>query len=257
MIALLSPAKTMDFEPQNQTVEFTEPRFLKESEYLIPKLRKLSTRQIEKLMKINPDLAELNRLRFESWHTPFTPQNAKQAILAFRGDVYRGLSAENFNEADLTFAQHKVRLLSGLYGLLRPLDLIQPYRLEMGLRFKVTESKTNLYKFWGSQISDLLKADLAGGMILNLASNEYFAAINKKDFEGRIINFHFRDLKNGEYKPLMTYAKLGRGYMTRYMIENRITNPEDLKNFNLKKYTFNDRLSETNEWVFTRDEIEL
>lgn len=257
MIALLSPAKTLDFNVQEQTKTFTQPRFIEQSEYLIPKLKKLSSTQISKLMKINPDLAELNRQRFADWETPFTPENAKQAILAFRGDVYRGLSADGFSKDDLDFCQDHVRLLSGLYGLLRPLDLIQPYRLEMGLRFKVTETKTNLYKFWGSQISDLLKEDVGEGVILNLASNEYFAAINKKDFEGRIINFHFRDLKNGEYKPLMTYAKLGRGYMTRYLIENRITNPEDLKHFNLKKYSYNDKLSETNEWVFTRDEIEL
>jgi cytoplasmic iron level regulating protein YaaA (DUF328/UPF0246 family) len=257
MIALLSPAKTLDFTAQEQTKVYTQPRLIEQSEYLIPKLKKLSSTQIAKLMKINPNLAELNRQRFENWETPFTPQNAKQAILAFRGDVSRGLAADGFSESDLAFCQDKVRLLSGLYGLLRPLDLIQPYRLEMGLRFKVTEAKTNLYKFWGSQICDLLKKDLGDGMILNLASNEYFAAINKNEFKGRIINFHFRELKNGEYKPAMTYAKLGRGYMTRYLIENRISNPEELKNFNLKKYSYNDKLSETNEWVFTRDEIEL
>jgi cytoplasmic iron level regulating protein YaaA (DUF328/UPF0246 family) len=257
MITLLSPAKSLDFESPAQTKEFSQPEMLEDSAYLNNKLRKLSAGQIQKLMGVNADIATLNHERFNTWQLPFTDKNAKQAILAFRGDVYRGLDAPNWNEDDLKFAQEHVRILSGLYGLLKPLDLMQAYRLEMGTRFKVTPKVTNLYKFWGNKITDKLLTHLDDDVIINLASNEYFKSIKTADINKRIITCHFKDLKNGEYKSLMTYAKLGRGYMTRYIVQNRINDPEEIKGFNLKKYSFNAPMSQENEWVFTRDEVEL
>jgi uncharacterized protein len=257
MITLLSPAKTLDFESAAQTKTHTQPEFLENSEYLINKLRKLSARQIGKMMSINTELADLNQARFNSWSLPFNLKNAKQAMLAFRGDVYRGLNATEFNEADLQFAQKHVRILSGLYGLLRPLDLMQPYRLEMGTRWAVTPKTKNLYAYWDSAITEHLVTSLDEPVVINLASNEYFKAVKPKLLGARIITCQFQDFKNGEYKSLMTYAKLGRGYMTNFIIKNKINKAEDLKGFNLKKYTYNDKFSSENEWVFTREEVEL
>lgn len=256
MIALLSPAKTLDFDVSTPAPS-TEPRMVEDSAYLIGKLQKLSARQIGTLMSINPELAALNHDRFAAWHYPFPATEVKPAMLAFRGDVYRGLAADSFSAEDLDFAQEHVRILSGLYGLLRPMDAMLPYRLEMGTRFKVTPSKTNLYKFWEGRIRELLLKDAGDAPLINLASNEYFKALQPKHIKNRIITCHFRQLKNGEYKPLMTYAKHGRGYMTRFIVQNRLTDPEDLKAFNLKQYTFNPRLSAENDWVFTRDVVEL
>ncbi|MCB0761638.1 MAG: peroxide stress protein YaaA [Flavobacteriales bacterium] len=257
MIALISPAKTLDFSPQTQTQEYTLPRFADDAAYLINKLQKLSAAQIGKLMSINNELAQLNYQRFQEWSLPFTAENAKQALLAFRGDVYRGLAADDFSQDDLDFAQEHLRILSGLYGVLRPLDLMQPYRLEMGSRFKVTPTKTNLYKYWDQRIRESLLADAGNEPIINLASQEYFKAVVEKHVPNRIIHCHFRDWKNGQYKSLQTYAKLGRGYMTRYIIKNRINDPEQLKLFNEKNYSFNAGLSNENEWVFTREIVEL
>ena len=257
MITLLSPAKSLNFEDQPQTSTHSQPELLDNSAYLNNKLRKLSARQIQELMGVNADIATLNHQRFNTWEMPFDLHNAKQAILAFRGDVYRGLDATNWGEEDLKFAQDHVRILSGLYGVLKPLDLMQAYRLEMGTRFKVTPKVTNLYKFWGNTIQEKLLEAMDDDVVVNLASNEYFKSVKAKDMGKRIITCHFRDLKNGEYKPVMTYAKLGRGYMTRFIVHNRINNPEDIKGFNLKKYGYNAGLSDENEWVFTRDEVEL
>ena len=257
MIILLSPAKSLDYDIESFSGEATQPVFLKEAAYLTAKLKKFSAAKIGRMMSINPNLAGLNHQRYQEWEAPFTNENAKPAILVFRGDVYRGLSAGEFEEADLKFAQGQVRILSGLYGLLKPLDLMQPYRLEMGTRWAVTPSKSNLYKFWGNTITDEINTSEGSDVIINLASNEYFKAVNKKELKGRIITCHFRDLKNGEYKPLMTYAKLGRGYMTKFIVKNRITNPEDIKAFDLKNYMFNSSLSTENDWVFTRDVVEL
>lgn len=257
MIALLSPAKSLDMDSPCQSVKATQPELLDRSQYLIGKLKKLSAGQIGKMMHINPDLAGLNHNRFQEWSTPFTEKNAKPALLAFRGDVYRGLASHEFDDKDLAFAQDHVRILSGLYGLLKPLDLMQAYRLEMGTRWAVTPKQTNLYKYWGDTITDKINAAVGDEPIINLASQEYLKAVNKKELKSEMITCHFQDLKNGEYKSLMTYAKLGRGYMTHFMVKNKIQKAEDLKDFNLKKYGYNDKLSSKNEWVFTRDEVEL
>jgi len=257
MIALLSPAKSLDMDSPCQEVNATQPELLDQSQYLIGKLKKLTAGQIGEMMKISPDLAGLNHNRFQQWSTPFTDKNSKPALLAFRGNVYQGLAAQRFDGKDLAYAQEHVRILSGLYGLLKPLDLMQAYRLEMGTRWKVTPKQTNLYKYWGNTITDKINEASGDEPIINLASNEYFKAINKKELKGEIITCHFQDLKNGEYKSIMTYAKLGRGYMTHFMVKNKIEKAEDLKNFNLKNYGYNDQLSSKNDWVFTRDEVEL
>lgn len=256
MIALLSPAKTLDFEAPAPPAQ-TEPRLLENSAYLVGKLQKLSAGQVGKLMSINPELAALNHDRFAQWQHPYPAGASKAAMLAFRGEVYRGLDADTLDTQELAFAQDHVRILSGLYGLLRPLDAMLPYRLEMGTRLKVTPKKTNLYKYWDTTIREELEADAGDAPLVNLASNEYFKALQPKQLKNRVITCHFRQLKNGEYKPLMTYAKHARGLMTRFMVQNGITHPEDLKAFNLKQYTFNPSLSDQDDWVFTRDVVEL
>ena len=256
MIALLSPAKTLDFDAPAPPTQ-TEPRLLEQSAYLVSKLQKLSANQLGQLMGINPDLAALNHDRFARWQYPYPSVAAKAALLAFKGEVYRGLDAGSLDVNDLEFAQNHLRILSGLYGLLRPMDAMLPYRLEMGTRFKVTPKKMNLYTYWGATLRELLEADSSGAPLVNLASNEYYKALQPKQLTNRVITCHFRQQKNGEYKPLMTYAKHARGLMARFLVKHRITDPEDLKAFNLKQYTFNPRLSDQNDWVFTRDVVEL
>ncbi len=203
MITLLSPAKTLDYETRSTTKLHTFPEFLEQSEYLINKLRKLSVRQIRKLMSLSEDLGQLNYERFQTWQRNFDIMQSKQAILAFKGDVYLGLQAETLNENQLQFAQDHLRMLSGLYGLLRPLDLMLPYRLEMGSKFAVTPKKNNLYKFWDDSLTNHLNKELEqheNKTIINLASGEYFKAIQPKKLKGELITIDFRDWKNGEYK---------------------------------------------------------
>ena len=256
MIVLLSPAKTLDFERKPVIAKSSQPRFLDDTLYLVAKLKKLSVRQIQKLMSVSIDIAELNFERFQNFDQNFHSENSKQAIMAFTGEVYRGLNCSSFNEADFDFAQKHVRILSGLYGLLRPLDLIQPYRLEMGTRFKVTSSKTNLYSYWGERLKNNLLEELnPEEKIINLASNEYVKSTHPKHLNNRILNIKFLDNKNGEYKALMTYAKNARGAMARFIVKNKITNIEELIGFDLNGYHFNSRLSEANELTFTRDQI--
>ncbi|MGB0423993.1 MAG: peroxide stress protein YaaA [Flavobacteriales bacterium] len=234
----------------------SQPRFLDDTHYLVSKLQKFSVRQIQKLMNVNPEIAALNFSRFQGFEEEFNPANSKQAIMAFTGEVYRGLNCSSFDDPDFEFAQQHVRILSGLYGLLRPLDLIQPYRLEMGTRLKVTEKKQNLYAFWGDRLQKSLIDELNDGeKIINLASNEYVKAAHPKILDNRIININFLDNKNGEYKALMTYAKNARGAMTRFIVKNKITNHEELIGFDLNGYTYNSRLSNSNELTFTRDQI--
>lgn len=252
MIALLSPAKSLDFETKPHVSNHTQPAFLEDSEYLVKKLKKLSAKKIGKLMSISPALSDLNHQRYQEWSTPFNTSNAKQAALCFTGDVYRGWSATQMDAGDLDFAQDHVRILSGLYGILKPLDLIQPYRLEMGIRFEVTPKVKNLYAFWQKKLTAQLNDEVQGGVVLNLASNEYFKVINTKEVHGTVINAQFKDMKNGQYKTIMTFAKLARGYMTRYIVANRITDIEDIKGFDLEGYVYNPRESEGNDWVFTR-----
>ena len=255
MLMVISPAKTLDYESPLATSTYTQPEFLEDACELVDQLKTLEPHQISNLMSISDKLGQLNAERFQNWHTPFTPENARQAVLAFKGDVYTGLDAESFSEQDFDFAQQHLRMLSGLYGVLKPLDLMQPYRLEMGTRFENNRGK-DLYAFWGSKITEEINRLLADddGVLVNLASNEYFKSVKKKGLEGRLITPQFKDWKNGQYKMISFYAKKARGLMCRYAIQNRITQADDLKGFNLDGYYFSEDQSDNNNWVFLRDE---
>ena len=255
MLLIISPAKTLDYETPAHTSQFTEPDFLDQSALLIEQLRQLSPAQIGSLMSISDKLAQLNAARFQAWSLPFGQDNAKQAVLAFKGDVYSGLAAETLNNKQLTFAQQHLRILSGLYGLLRPLDLMQAYRLEMGTRFANTRGK-DLYQFWGSLITEQLNKELAGQktrVLVNLASNEYYKAVQPGSIDGEIITPVFKDWKNGQFKIISFYAKKARGLMCRYVIDRGIKQPEKLKDFDYEGYAYNLAMSSGNEWVFTRE----
>jgi len=254
MLIVISPAKTLDFDSSPHTQTHSQPAFLKQSQQLINELKKLTAADIASLMKLSDKLSGLNAVRFHEWQTPFNLDNAKQAVLAFKGDVYTGLDADSLDEKGLEFAQQNLRILSGLYGVLKPLDLMQAYRLEMGTKFANKKGK-NLYQFWGSQIREHLEADSAvdDGIIINLASNEYFKATEAKKLNARIITPVFKDWKNGQYKMISFYAKKARGLMTRYMIDNRIDQPEQLKDFNTDGYRYSENMSEADDWVFIRD----
>lgn len=257
MLVVISPAKTLDFESPARTAVSSTPELLKDSETLIKQLRKYSPSDLSELMGLSDKLAVLNSTRYEAWHLPFTPANAKQALLAFRGDVYQGLDADSLTAKDDTFAQQHLRILSGLYGVLKPLDLIQPYRLEMGTALATKKGK-DLYHFWGNKLTDLINAELAAQQydtLINLASNEYFKAIQPKRLNARIITPVFKDEKNGKYKVISFFAKKARGMMTRFIIKKRITNPEKLKNFSDGGYRYNPQMSSDREWVFSRAEI--
>ena len=255
MLMIISPAKTLDYDSPLATETYTQPDFLDDACELIDQLKALEPHQVSNLMSISDKLGQLNAERFRTWHTPFTPDNARQAILAFKGDVYTGLDAESFSEQDFAFAQKHLRMLSGLYGLLKPLDLMQPYRLEMGTRFENQRGK-DLYAFWGSKITEALNELLAQDdqVLVNLASNEYFKSVQKKQLDGRLITPQFKDWKNGQYKMISFYAKKARGLMCRYAIQNQITQADDLKGFNLEGYYFSEDQSDKNNWVFLRDE---
>jgi cytoplasmic iron level regulating protein YaaA (DUF328/UPF0246 family) len=254
MLILISPAKTLDFEKEPCTDVFSQPELLEYSEPLIDNLRKLSPKKLEALMKISNKLAILNADRYQQWEQPFTPDNAKQALLAFKGDVYLGLEAEDFNQAEFDFSTKHLRILSGLYGLLKPLDLIQPYRLEMGTSLPV-QSKENLYQYWENVITDKINAIIEEHkyeFVLNLASNEYFKAINPKGLIKPVIKVDFKEEKNGEYKMISIFAKKARGLMSRFIIKNGITAIDTVKSFNYEGYGFNDALSTEGHWIFTR-----
>jgi hypothetical protein len=256
MLILISPAKSLDFETVNTRKSFSESSFLKESQSLIKQLRKLSTDEIADFMSISPKLAQLNFERFVNWQLPFDMENAKQAILAFKGDVYTGLDAGSLSDTELQTAQKNLRILSGLYGVLRPLDLIQAYRLEMGKKLQTTKGE-NLYKFLGDKITIEINKTLKENNdkhLINLASNEYFKSVNKKKLKAEVITPVFKDLKNGQYKVISFFAKKARGLMTRFIIQNKITDPEYLKAFDSDGYVFNPHLSTDTELVFTRDQ---
>jgi cytoplasmic iron level regulating protein YaaA (DUF328/UPF0246 family) len=258
MLMLLSPAKKLDYNTAPVTARFSQPELMENAEYLVDKLQKISATKIGKLMDLSVNLSNLNFERFQAFHTPFTPENAKQAVLAFNGDVYLGLDASTLSESDFDFAQAHLRILSGLYGLLKPLDLIQPYRLEMGTSFAVTPSKKTLYKYWNNTITDVANTALSeqgDDVLLNLASGEYFKAVQPERVKGIVINVHFRDLKNGVYKPISIWVKQARGMMARYVIQNRIKKPEDLKGFDAKGYYFSPNDSTETELVFLRDKV--
>ncbi len=254
MLAILSPAKSLDFENPSVTEKFTKPNFVDESSVLVKQLRQLSEQEIGDLMSISENLSSLNKERYESWKPEFEPNEAKQAVLAFKGDVYQGLEADQLSEGDLLYAQEHLRILSGLYGLLRPLDLIHPYRLEMGTKLKVN-GYSNLYDFWGSQLTEALNKAMEQAntsTLVNLASNEYFKAVKPKGINGEIITPVFKDEKNGKLKVISFYAKKARGQMARYLIENKIDTVDGLKGFNEGGYAYQEGLGKKGELVFAR-----
>ncbi|MCH8846243.1 MAG: peroxide stress protein YaaA [Proteobacteria bacterium] len=254
MLIVISPAKTLDFETAPITKIHTQAEFLKESRQLVSQLKKLTPAEVSSLMKISDKLGLLNFLRFNEWKTPFTLNNSKQALLAFKGDVYTGMNAESFSNQDLKFAQKYLRILSGLYGVLKPLDLIQSYRLEMGTHFENKKGK-DLYEFWGSKLTDQINQDLKASKskhLINLASNEYFKSLQVKNINAEIIVPVFKDYKNGQYKIISFYAKKARGSMSAYIIKNKLKNPEDIKAFNVDGYKFNQSKSNATNYVFLR-----
>ncbi len=258
MLIVVSPAKTLDFETPATVETFTQPRFLEQSADLVTEMRKMAPQDIANLMGVSDKIASLNAARYEQWQQPFTLENAKQAVMAFKGDVYTGLDAETLSADDLDFAQQHLRILSGLYGVLRPLDLMQPYRLEMGIKLN-NEKGVNLYQFWGEDITDSLNEELnqsSQQVLVNLASNEYFKSVKPKALNADIITPVFKDEKNSKYKIISFYAKKARGLMARYIIENRINDPEKLKDFNSDGYYFNAEASSAKDWVFYRDHTE-
>jgi cytoplasmic iron level regulating protein YaaA (DUF328/UPF0246 family) len=254
MLIVISPAKTLYEQAPVRVDRFTQAEFLPEAEKIVSVLKKKKPAQIAKLMDISPKLAELNFKRFQGWSLPFTPENAWQAVLMFNGDVYQGLKAETFSDAEFDRAQQQLRILSGVYGLLKPLDLIQPYRLEMGTSVAIARKK-NLYEFWKTKITAKLNEELSNSeqkVLINLASNEYFSAIDPKKLKGRIITPAFKENKGGQYQMVSFFAKKARGLMSRFIIQNGLSNPEDLKAFDLEGYFYNNQLSKNDNWVFTR-----
>ncbi len=252
MKIIISPAKSLDFENKATTNVYTQPRFLEQSEKLNKKLKTISRKKLGELMKISDDLASLNYDRNQEWQPPFTLDNAKQAVFSFTGEVYRGIDVNSLSEDKIPALQDKLRILSGLYGLLKPLDLIQPYRLEMGTKLKVGRAD-NLYKFWDTTLAESLNEELADNeLLINLASSEYFKALPKKALKVPMITPVFKDFKNGQYKTIMTFAKKARGLMVRYIIDNNIETLEELKGFDVEGYGFSQEMSTENELVFTR-----
>lgn len=252
MKLVLSPAKSLDFESKLPTTKTTDGLFLKEAERLNKLLKKKSAKSLSKLMHISDNLGQLNYERNQEWTLPFTNDNARQAIYAFNGDVYRGLDAYTIDTSKLDKVENTVRILSGLYGVLKPLDLVQPYRLEMGTKMAVGKNK-NLYEFWKKKVTLALNEELEDDeLFLNLASNEYFKAIDKKALKVPVVNVAFKEFKNGKYKIIAIFAKLARGLMARYIIDTDAKTIEDIKGFNYDNYGFSEELSSENELVFTR-----
>ncbi|KAA9002677.1 peroxide stress protein YaaA [Affinibrenneria salicis] len=256
MLITLSPAKTLDYASPLATQRYTQPELLEQSSQLIARCRQLTPERIASLMHISDKLAGLNAARFADWHADFTPDNARQALLAFKGDVYTGLAAEDFDEEDFDFAQRHLRMLSGLYGVLRPLDLMQPYRLEMGIKLDNPGGK-DLYSFWGATLTHKLNQALeqqGDDILVNLASDEYFRAIKVDKLAATLIKPVFMDEKNGKFKVISFYAKKARGMMSRFIIKNRLTQVEQLKDFDLEGYFFDQDASSASELVFKRHE---
>ena len=254
MIITLSPSKGQDFETASLSNTHTKPADLKYSELLIKELRKIKSKKLQEMMAISENIASLNVERYKAFKTPFTTKNAKQAIFAFKGDVYGGLELESFNEDDYAYAQDHLRILSGLYGCLRPMDLIQPYRLEMKTKLK-NDRGDNLYQFWDDRITRSINKELKKQkepVLVNLASNEYFKSVKPKLLDGRLLNINFKETKEGKTRVVAIFAKRARGMMTDYIIRNRIEKPENLKKFKLGGYKFNKALSDDMQWTFER-----
>ena len=254
LVTIISPAKKLDYSPVEKNIDSTIPSLLEHSNELIKDLKSLNPQEVSSLMSLSDKLGALNYERFQEWETPFTKSNSKQAILAFKGDVYQGLDAESLSETELIWAQKHVRILSGLYGILKPMDLMQAYRLEMGTKF-ATKRGDNLYDFWNSIITDELNKNFSSdnSCLLNLASNEYFKSINVSELKANVISPVFMDKKNGKYKIISFFAKKARGLMTRYVIKNRIEDITDIQNFEEGGYFFSEAMSEDNKPVFCRD----
>ena len=252
MIIVISPAKNLN-ENYNLTCSFstTKPKLLNESKKLIKTLKDFSPKKLSSLMNVSDKIANLNYERYKSWKTPFTKKNSYPAVLLFKGDVYKGLEAETFNKSQFLFAQKHLRILSGLYGLLKPLDLIQPYRLEMGTSLKVG-AKNNLYEFWEDKITNQINEDTPSKYLINLASVEYFKSIDRKSLNLDVINISFKEKKNGDLKTIGLFSKKARGLMSKFIIQNKIKNPVDLKNFNDDGYKFNTKNSDDNNFLFVR-----
>jgi cytoplasmic iron level regulating protein YaaA (DUF328/UPF0246 family) len=252
MLVVVSPAKKLDFESECSITEQTEPPFIGKTNTLAKELKKLTSNDIGKLMKLSLNLSDLNYGRFQSFKKTFNPSTSKQAVFAFNGDTYTGLDINSFTKSQVTQAQKKLRILSGLYGVLKPLDLIQPYRLEMGTKFKFSEYK-NLYDYWKEDVTSLLSKELKKEKYLvNCASTEYFSVVDTKELDGEIITPVFKELRNGEYKIISFSAKRARGMMAKYIIQNKIEDIAGIKKFNLDNYKYNSKLSQDNEIVFTR-----
>ena len=252
MLVLLSPAKNLDCDEQPPIGEPGNPALLNDSLSLIDQLKRLDKKDLKRLMKISDALAQLNYNRYQQFETPFTLENAKQAIYMFQGDVYKGLDAETLDEQSVEFANKHIRILSGLYGVVKPLDLIQPYRLEMGTRLE-TERGKDLYSFWGDRITNMLNEDPAGNTIVNLASNEYARAVNLNKVRGQWLDITFKQKKGEHYKVIGIHAKKARGLMARYIATNLVDQPDKLTAFKDEGYQFRDDLSSEREFVFTRD----
>ncbi len=258
MLVVVSPAKNLDYDSPLPTEKYSQPELLTHSQILIERCKQLSPADISSLMGISDKLAGLNTARFTQWQMPFTTTNARPAVLAFNGDVYSGFDAKTLSDKDFDYAQQHMRILSGLYGLLKPLDLMQAYRLEMGTKL-ANERGTNLYQFWGDIITTRLNQALAeqgDNSLVNLASNEYFKSVNKKTFTGEIITPAFKDWKNGQYKMISFFAKKARGLMARYIIENQINDLDGLKAFDVAGYGYNEAFSQGNDIVFTRKQLD-
>ncbi|MEX1298664.1 MAG: peroxide stress protein YaaA [Desulfotignum sp.] len=255
MLVVISPSKTLDFEGRSYP-EHTIPFFKSQVSQLIDHMKTLSEKDLETLMKISPKLAALNHDRYQRFQLPFTADNSRQALLAFKGDVYQGIPVEEYGDSDLQFAQAHLRILSGLYGLLRPLDLIQPYRLEMGTRLTGLWGK-NLYEFWGNAITDRLNQELEHAnratMLINLASNEYYKAVRPDHLNAPVLHVHFKEKKNTTLKVIGVHAKRARGLMADFIIKHRIRDPEELKSFTRNGYAWAGAYSTDTEWVFARE----
>ena len=258
MKIIISPAKSIAIQELNSSLEPTSGIFLDEAERLAKKLKAFSARKIAKMMSVNNEIAELNHYRYQNWVRPEIGtekevEEIRPAIAQFTGEVYRGLDAKSMNDEVMKRTQESLRILSGMYGLLRPMDLMFPYRLEMGTRWAVTPKMKNLYLFWGSKLAEQLNTEMEEGEdLINLASSEYFKAIDQKKLKARMITPVFKEFKNGEYKVLMTYAKNARGRMARYIIDKGINDSEQIKGFDWDRYSFDDKMSTETEWVFVR-----
>jgi cytoplasmic iron level regulating protein YaaA (DUF328/UPF0246 family) len=254
MLIVISPAKTLDYKTPPVTLTYTQPRFLKQSQQLVNLLCGYSALDLAELMNLSMKLSDLNFERYHAWKPPFTLKNAKQAVLAMKGEVYTGLDAKGLSEKTMGFAQEHLRILSGLYGVLKPLDLMQPYRLEMGTKLPNSQGK-DLYAFWGDTITQAINKDLKSqgdDILINLASHEYFKSIKPKRLKGRIITPRFKEHKGGAYRMIGVFAKKARGLMSRYIIDRQLQDPQALKRFTLGGYRYNKTLSKDDQWVFTR-----